>query len=319
MNTVSDLFAQYSKPLATAASVLLVILISLSLANGVLFFIEQTNQPEVAPNQPGALIQPRKTLNIEQITGIFGQVQTAVINKPVDAPKTTLNLELNGVFTAEDPAGSTAIIAQRGKSGELYRIGDRLPGNATLEAVFDDHVLIKRGARTEKLMYSDSPLTQGISRTGTEAGAGPRITQINPGINDTSRLQQVRERIARRSQEIAAERGTSQSNSNEFRQVLEDYQQRLSDDPQTVLDELGLETVESESGAGYRIGSEIPEGMLRQVGLRQGDVIRTVNGKPAADAAADSTFQSEVLGGGTVSLELERDGRIIRMSAKVPQ
>ena len=51
-----------------------------------------------------------------------------------------LNLELQGVFKSDIPANSTAIVAESNKSGELFRIGDRLPGNAILDAVFADHI-----------------------------------------------------------------------------------------------------------------------------------------------------------------------------------
>ena len=63
----------------------------------------------------------------------------------VAAPETRLNLELQGVFTNNNPDLSSAIIAERGKNGELFAIGDRVPGNALLHAVEQDHVLIKRG------------------------------------------------------------------------------------------------------------------------------------------------------------------------------
>ena len=48
---------------------------------------------------------------------------------------TRLNLELQGVFTNNNPDLSSAIIAERGKNGELFAIGDRVPGNALLHAV----------------------------------------------------------------------------------------------------------------------------------------------------------------------------------------
>ncbi|MFT7092064.1 MAG: general secretion pathway protein C, partial [Candidatus Azotimanducaceae bacterium] len=142
MDSLATFLTQYNKPLSTAISFALVILMSIFLANGALFFIEHMNQGKVSDNRQAAPAPSAKTLDTSQIRDLFGKYQDTATPQSVDAPKTTLNLELQGIFTAEAAADSTAIVAQRGKSGELYRIGDRLPGNATLEAVFDDHILI---------------------------------------------------------------------------------------------------------------------------------------------------------------------------------
>ena len=90
----------------------------------------------------------------------------------VAAPETRLNLELQGVFTNNNPDLSSAIIAERGKNGELFAIGDRVPGNALLHAVEQDHVLIKRGSRLEKLLFPK----QRLNITSANSETDPRNT-----------------------------------------------------------------------------------------------------------------------------------------------
>ena len=125
MNAVVDWFNQYNKILVTLTNVVLVVLLSLSLANVALLALEELdNAPETSPNATQTPLnnnQTKKNYGLAALD-LFGSVEEKEQPKLVDAPKTKLNLDLQGVFTAEDEAESSAIIAQKGKSGELYQI-----------------------------------------------------------------------------------------------------------------------------------------------------------------------------------------------------
>jgi general secretion pathway protein C len=105
---------------------------------------------------------------------IFGQTNAKPVeqNKPVEAPKTRLRLLLKGVFTGDQSASSGAIIEEIGKSAEYYRIGDVLPGNATLEEVYPDRVLLKRGGKFETLAFDESAQTNSIARVESRPASG---------------------------------------------------------------------------------------------------------------------------------------------------
>ncbi|MFT7243231.1 MAG: general secretion pathway protein C [Candidatus Azotimanducaceae bacterium] len=319
MDSLATFLTQYNKPLSTAISFVLVILMSISLANGALFFIEHMNQGEVADNRQAAPTPVAKTLDTSQIRDLFGKYQDTAAPQSVDAPKTTLNLELQGIFTAEIAADSSAIVAQRGQSGELYRIGDRLPGNATLEAVHDDHILIKRGARTEKLPFSDSAISAGFSQTSTATPVNINTPQPNVATGNT-RLEQVRERIARRSQELAQKRNTlPRQSAPDLRSAIDNFQKRLDENPAELLTELGVDVVETEKGSGYRIGGEVSQTMLRQAGLKQGDVVLSVNGQPASSVANDKNLMDQVMQSERVRVEVQRDDRRFYVTVPIPQ
>lgn len=68
-----------------------------------------------------------------------------------DLPETNLQLSLQGILTMTDPSRSTAIIAQPGKSGEVYQPGDLLPGGAILDKVMTDRVIIRNRGKLESL------------------------------------------------------------------------------------------------------------------------------------------------------------------------
>jgi general secretion pathway protein C len=319
MDSLAIFLTQYSKPLTTAASLVLVILMSVSLANGALFFIEHLNQSEVAVGGTTPTQARAKSIDTSQIRDLFGKYQETAASQTIDAPETTLNLELQGIFTADTPADSSAIVAQRGQSGELYRIGDRLPGNATLEAVFEDHILIKRGARTEKLPFLDSAISQGFSQTSTAPLGNTVILKPGMAPTGTTRLEQVRERIARRSQRIAQQRGTVNQPVLDLRSAIGDFQRSLDESPEALLDELGVETVETDRGSGYRIGSEVSQTMLRQAGLKKGDIVISVNGQSATSVANDKGLMAQVMKSERVRVEVQRDDRRFYLTVPIPQ
>ena len=89
---------------------------------------------------------------------LFGDVKpTAIITPHIefnDVPKTKLDLTLNAVFADTSQARASAVIATQNNSrAERYFIGEMLPGNVTLYAIYPGHVILKRGGRLEKLVF----------------------------------------------------------------------------------------------------------------------------------------------------------------------
>ena len=77
--------------------------------------------------------------------------------------------------------------------------------------------------------------------------------------------------------------------------MLENYQQRLAEDADGTLRELGVEAVEESAGGGYRIGDLAQAPYLRQTGLLPGDVILSVNGRPGGDVQQDQLQLADIM------------------------
>ena len=90
---------------------------------------------------------------------LFGSVAVQTRQDPRDAPETRLRLELLGVFQHPDPAVASAIIAEQGRDASLYHPGDSVPGNATLEEVYADQVILNRMGQREALKLKQSSLS----------------------------------------------------------------------------------------------------------------------------------------------------------------
>jgi general secretion pathway protein C len=320
LDSLINMFQRHNRTLATTVSVVIVILMSLSVANTVLFFLESTSG-QGAINL-GSSETDKRNNNRSQRTdsgvdsgnniaslNLFGEQAVQAATVAVDAPETKLNLELQGVFNADVPEDSTAIVAELNKNGELYRIGDRLPGNAILDSVFSDHILIRRGAKLEKLLFSDSKIRQQFTRTSANSATAQNqpLAQNSP----TTRLQQVRERIAERKQSALSNPQNQPQNQprSKIREYVSALQKRISDDPAGLLTELGVSAVESGSNKGYRIGSEASQQALAQAGLQSGDVVLSVNGQPVGNVINDQNLINQAMNSARVRVEVQRNER----------
>lgn len=110
---------------------------------------------------PGGASSARLTQQQVERWQLFGEYQQepkADQDQPTDAPDTRLRLVLLGVFQTTNKEKGTAIIAEKGQDGELYHIGDSIPGNASLEEVYADRVILRRAGRLETLRWSEAAL-----------------------------------------------------------------------------------------------------------------------------------------------------------------
>ncbi len=82
----------------------------------------------------------------------------------IDAPETRLNLNLKGIYATGVREASRAIIAEGNNDEKIYAVGDRIPGNATIENIYMDRVIIRRGGNLEALRLPRSDEINGSPR-----------------------------------------------------------------------------------------------------------------------------------------------------------
>ena len=255
-------YQQWSKPVRWLVAVLLVIALAFVLAQTFWLLWYGPNEP--IPSNSKTRLQVAsagQTVSLSQsqvdswqLFGSFEQVAPQS-DKPTDAPETRLRLELLGVFQTADTEKASAIIAEKGKEGELYRIGDSIPGNASLEEVYPDRVILRRAGRLETLRWSDSSLG---------------------GVSQVSR-------------QPAVEREPQQS------QITEGSEEDMQRQRKAIIGQLGLQPVAQGGNQGYQLGKRAPKQLISQVGLQSSDVILSVNGHSLGteegDMAALRSFQ----------------------------
>lgn len=215
--------------------------------------------PDLVVVQTGEA-QREMALSPEQVRSweLFGSYQapeTTATDQPVDAPETRLRLELLGVFQTGDTSAAGAIIAEQGGEGELYHPGEVLPGNATLETVYADRVMLRRQGRLETLKLKEPSLDGSVSLT--------RSAEPEPPAREESQATDYRA-----GSDEPEELGPRGSIERQRKQIISG---------------LGLEKTDG----GYRISREAPTEVIGQVGLQSGDVIVSVNGHQVGEEQAD--------------------------------
>lgn len=201
---------------------------------------------------------------------VFGPIDAApsTASGPVDAPETRLRLELLGVFENSDREKASAIIAEQGKDAELYHAGDKLPGNATLEEVYGDRVILLRLGQREALRLKESELSAGaVAQSSTS-----RTYQRPPPVPEPD-----------------VDQGVDASDLGQQRNM--------------IISRLGLSPA---SQGGYEIGPSAPAQVLDIVGLKPGDVLVSVNGVELGSEQADVAALQEFQNTGAASIVVQR-------------
>lgn len=172
----------------------------------------------------------------------------------LDAPDTTLNLQLKGVITYNElpergsvviPESGRAIIASGRAEGVVYRTGESIEdvGRATLHSVYVDRVVLDRGGgRLETLRYPDTD--------STTVRSSSRIAPPRP-VNTVQQPPSSQAALADAISDVAMQ-----------------LSQHMQITPATEGDQM----------IGFRVQPRGDSQVFSQLGLEPGDVLTEVNG-----------------------------------------
>ena len=198
-----------------------------------------------------------------------------VENQPV-TPKTKLRLRLMGVLVNVESNESGAIIAEKGRSEDYYKVNDRLPGNAVLVSVYEDHIILSRSGILEKLSFD-------------EATADHKSNAF-----------------------AVVEQRDSATKIDTPEKFMKMAQTRLSEEPRRALASVGLSPMRGSDPSGYVFNGRNP--MLTAMNMQKGDVILSVNGHILGDLEQDKTKLQELYDSGMLEVEIERQGATFTIS-----
>lgn len=156
-------------------------------------------------------------------------------------PMSSLGLVLNGILAIGE--NGFALISVSGQPQEPYHVGQEITGGAVLKKILADRIVIERDGTFEAV------LLEGASN-GLPEGMGIAPTETAPAASSGDRYHYT---VAR---------------------ATIDKQMR---DPQTFQN-AGL--ILPNPGGGFLVREIQPNSLYAQYGLKQGDVIRSVNGTP---------------------------------------
>jgi general secretion pathway protein C len=233
-----------SRWLPLGASILAFVLLLYGLAQTTWRFLDPSATTSSAVTRPPDSVQPPLDLHPLLTANIFGQAQNTATGA-IDPNQLPLS-SLNLVLTgvmARGP-GSFAFLSVNGQPEAPVSVGQEITAGALLEAVYPDRVVLRRGVKLESVLLKDS---DAILAPGSIVPAGA----------DAS----------------SAVRATGSGTYTVDRQALT---QGLT------AETLSQATVEP--GAGGLVVRNVQAGsVFEKLGLRAGDVLRTISGQPVAN------------------------------------
>lgn len=213
---------------------------------------------------------------------LFGAAPVAAGGAAANAPDTTLQLRLAGVFVNAVATASSAIVAERNNPtapAKVYRVNDTLPGGAVLAEVHDDRIVIRRGdGANEILRFEKTGLLDGGQAPGAKAEA-----------DDAAADQPVN-----------------------VREALDNAITAMGRNPDAFVQQFGLKP----GPMGYEITAATPEDLRGALGLQPGDRILSVNGRRLGNPRQDQDVLATLKASGSARVEVQRGGQIVTIERK---
>ncbi len=229
---------------------------------------------------------------------LFGKAEIKareVVSAPVpeDLPETKLHLTLRGMIASPDPSMARAIIADPAKKENFYKIGDKLPGNATLTEIYGDRIVIKRGNNFETLTLPKDALDLAITMPSAAALQNTRRRQTSNGRNVSGRV-----------------------GSKSY--TLKEYRDTLLSDPQKVSDLVRLSQARKNGKfVGYTLNPGRDPRFLSRHGLVPGDVVTEINGVKLDSPTKGFSLMKDIKSAETLELVVDRDGILQRFTLPI--
>ena len=226
--------------------------------------------PTPSPQQNTFSLQPLLAAHL------FGQVSQELRGGRLEnLPISSLNLVLTGVIASA--SGGYALISVNGQAQEPFSVGQAVTGNAVLQAVYPDRVVIQRNGALESLML------EGAEKSPTEQWVPPAAASRPPAA----------------SANIVRETGTN-------RYTVE--REQLAAQMRTP-DFLRQATMIPSKSGGFLMQQIQAGSLYEKLGLRAGDVIKVVNGLPVNSAEDAVRLYQQMSSIDAVQMEITRDGK----------
>lgn len=282
--------------IVTGVTVLLVLAVAYALAKFTWLLVPGVTAamqvpPPVPTIAPGATAGARPAATVADqgkaiaALHLFGRADLiAAVPKQEPVVETTLQLELRGIFSSNDPALARAIIAEPSRDEKPYAAGATdIPGGATLKEIRDDHVVLSRSGRLEILRLPKDKLGTGS------------MEPVSPAEREAE-LQPL--------PEMESPREFTGSES------LRDLRDAVINDPQLLAGFLQAEPVQGPSGIeGFRLGSGQDPQLLRRFGLQRGDVVLAVNDVQLNGVTKVPQLLQSLPGASELTIKFRRNGK----------
>lgn len=229
-----------------------------------------------SPVRPGDNQSRVDTAEIKaaNLFGAYVATNAPVVQSEVlDAPETRLRLELKGTGAGSDQSRAFAIIGEDGGGDDkVYWVGDDIPGNASLHAVYPDRVLLRRAGKIEALT--------------------------------------LKTLLDKKSTSTSSRRRTQTANSGSRPEGMRQLREQLMANPAQITDIIRPQPVYANGQQlGYRVYPGRDRQRFVELGLRPGDLVTEINGSALNDPAQGQQLLKQITESDVINLTIQRSGQ----------
>lgn len=199
---------------------------------------------------------------------VFGTIGTKSESAaPAAKPVSSLALNLIGTFITSGEAPHAIIEDDKKKTQDVFNIGDMIFGEAKLVSVLSDRVEINRNGQIEVLKLDESP----DSTPGTAQGG---ITEVG---------------------------------TDEYQVDEDELNRALENLPLLLTQARAVPYFKDGKSIGLRLFAIRTGSLFEKIGLKNGDILKSVNGQSLADMTQAMKLFEKLKEERSVSVALERD------------
>lgn len=243
---------------------------------------------------------PANGVNIAPILAahLFGQPPTVAAPPPIPEtpPETRLNFKLQGIYYTAEQADARAIINTGSTPTKTYKVGDALPNSVILHQIQSHSVILQRNGHYETLRL-----------------IGTQPNNKNPILNSD-----LSASPAGHSMVQSAPLNAITPSELSPAQLLGQYQQRLSANPQSLMNLIRAAPV-NENGqfTGYRISPGQDQTLFDKFGLQHGDIVTAVNGITLDNPLKGFKVLEQIANAMQLSLQIKRNGQLTNLQFNI--
>lgn len=260
------------------------------------------------PPPPPLEKEPRRASSYYSVIttrDIFNSTQPQVEAPPVETPKPTeLRLKLWGVVVHDDGSSYCVIEDLTTRLQQLYRIDDTVASVARVKGVEWDKVVLERDGRDE-ILELEKPLTTG---TGNMAATLQNAPHVNRAAARRARAGGVEPPGAAAGAAAPVDSGgIKMVSEGEYEIERAELDAALDNMNQLITQVRAVPHFQGGQSTGFRLFAIRQNSIFDRIGLRNGDIIKRVNGTDVSDASRALGLLQNLRNERQVSVELVRN------------
>lgn len=291
MNSAMDIAGLITRPrvrrwLPAAVNGGMMLLLAASFAQWTWQMVKPPLPPLVIAPPPPPV--PTSTFSLQPLLAahLFGQASQELTGQRLDnLPVSSLNLVLTGVVASG--TGGYALISVNSQPQEPYAVGQTVTGGAVLHAVYPERAVIRRNGALESLLLEGTDNSSQLAQKPVKSMLAVRAPNAPTGP----------------ARETA---GNPQQDAQEPINLMPPGQTTAQASPPDITKQA---TLMNSRGGGVTVRLIQPGSIYEKLKMRNGDVIKSVNGQPVNTTQDAITLYQQMPNMGSAQIEIVRGGK----------